>query len=795
MIGFIGAAGLAVNPQNSASGAPTVQATDIVFTTVTDSSMTISWTTGDGNGRIVLIKAGGAVDATPTDGINYEGNPIFGNGNELGTGNFVIYNGSGSSVNIIGLTVNTTYHVRVFEFNTGFIFLNSTATNNPNSQITDSEPGIQATNIVFTDILTDEFTLSWDNGNGTDRLVVIKNGTSITGSPTDNTTYTADANFGDGDEIVTGEFVIYVGSSNTVTVTGLTIGDTYIVQVFEFGGSAGSENYLTTTSTNNPNIQTTDYYGPNIIDEWFGNSGIVLKGSDNLNTEKWYGYLNQTELDRGSNNTWTRPYSGEFEKATTSNGVPNIRNRATTINGSCSFLMLLQKSAASSTRVEIITATTDPITFKADLQISNANRNIGIEYNGTVYDTGVEFIYDSDFHSLLFVIDTSGVFRFYMDGVKYGGDITIPSGGLDWSATDKTRSFFNTFFTGKYKKIRIWSEAVADSLGAFLTDPTSNFYTETITYRPVRVYGFGGQSNMVGSGLVSTDMPAELQSEMPTGYFFSNGTKRYNNVLAGTYPTNCGPLLKAVYDLAAKYPDEDIFCVQTASASQSLAVYFNSETPGGGYSSLLLNFDGLYAILDVEGRTIVGDPAFAWGQGEEDSGNLTYSKAYNHYFEQVNDDGGNIQLQFNGVDKTSDFPVSTVVTIKGAVYNNVSGAVLSVSFSTNTLVTIDAAYVSTDAGVTDRGNLRDLFDNAQIDFGITKFIALRLPKVSAPTTGGAGCPYKQYIWDAYALMDTVEADFQVIDTTDESAGNFEPAGLHFNAVGIVKCGEAIAALL
>lgn len=793
--GLVASSGLSVSV-GGASAAPTVQSSLITFSDITDNSFTVSFTNGDGNGRLILIKAGSSVDATPVNGTPYTSNPEFGSGDELGTGNFAVYSGNGTSVSVTGLSVATTYHVRVFEFNQpSFNYLTITATDNPESQTTDTEPSIQSSQFVFSDVLPTSTNTSVTRGNGTYVIVLAKAGSAVSSNPSDNSTYSANSVFGSGSEIGTGNFVVYKGSGNSFSVSGLTFGVTYFFRAYEFSGSGGTEDYLTTTALNNPASQVTDYYGSNLIDEWFGNAGIVLRGTDNANTEKWYGYRNNVELDRGASSSWTRPSGGIFDKPTTSIGVPNIRNRATTIDGSCSFLLLLQKSAVSSTRVEIITATGDPVTFKADLQISNANQNIGIEYNGTVYSTGQPFSYDEDFHALLFVIDATGVFRFYMDGVKYGGDITIPSGGLDWTASDKTRSFFATFFTGSYKKMRIWNEAVPDEVGESLTDPANSFFNDMVVHRPVRIFGFGGQSNMVGSNLLASDMPEYLRAEMPTAYIFIDGNKTYNKILAGTNPTNCGPLLKAMYDLMGKYPDEDLFCVQNASASKSLAVYFNSETGGPGYNGLLANFTGLYAILDVEGRTIVGDPAFAWGQGEEDSGNLTYSKAYNHYFEQVNNDGGKIQLQFNGVDKTSDFPVSTVVTINGPAYSNISGAVLSVSFSTNTIVTIDATYVSTSTGVTDRGNLRDFFDNAQANFGITKFIALRLPKVTAPLTGGGGCPYKQYIWDAYELFDTVEADFELIDTTDESSGNFEPAGLHFNATGVIKCGEAIAALL
>ncbi|MBW6502477.1 MAG: fibronectin type III domain-containing protein, partial [Bacteroidales bacterium] len=95
---------------------PTIQASDIIFTDVTSSSMTISWTNGDGTNRIVLIKAGDPVDSDPEYGTTYTASNIFGNGSELGTGNFVVYNGTGNSVTVLNLDAKTTYHVAIYEF-------------------------------------------------------------------------------------------------------------------------------------------------------------------------------------------------------------------------------------------------------------------------------------------------------------------------------------------------------------------------------------------------------------------------------------------------------------------------------------------------------------------------------------------------------------------------------------------------------------------------------------------------------------------------------------------------------
>ncbi|MEO1448965.1 MAG: serine hydrolase [Bacteroidota bacterium] len=77
----------------------------------------LSWTSGNGSNRIVVAKAGMPVDAFPLDGSTYSGVNIFGMGSEIGNGNFVAYEGTGSSVTLTGLDSSETYYVRVFEYN------------------------------------------------------------------------------------------------------------------------------------------------------------------------------------------------------------------------------------------------------------------------------------------------------------------------------------------------------------------------------------------------------------------------------------------------------------------------------------------------------------------------------------------------------------------------------------------------------------------------------------------------------------------------------------------------------
>jgi len=95
---------------------PTIQASDISFYNITSSSFTVKWTNGDGTNRLVIVRQGNAVNAVPSDGTTYTASNTWTAGQEIAPGNYVVYNGTSDSVNIINLATATTYHVAVYEF-------------------------------------------------------------------------------------------------------------------------------------------------------------------------------------------------------------------------------------------------------------------------------------------------------------------------------------------------------------------------------------------------------------------------------------------------------------------------------------------------------------------------------------------------------------------------------------------------------------------------------------------------------------------------------------------------------
>jgi hypothetical protein len=119
---------------------PTIQATNITITNVTTTGFTTSWTRGNGSSVAVLIAQASSGSAPAVDGSDYTANPTFGNGTQFGTPAwFCVYSGTGTSVQITGLSAATTYRVMAIEFNGSYLtsnYLTSTGTGNPANQTT-----------------------------------------------------------------------------------------------------------------------------------------------------------------------------------------------------------------------------------------------------------------------------------------------------------------------------------------------------------------------------------------------------------------------------------------------------------------------------------------------------------------------------------------------------------------------------------------------------------------------------------------------------------------------------------
>jgi hypothetical protein len=221
---------------------PTTQATSFTASSVTSSTMTIGWTRGNGNNVLVIAKASGA-PTDPSSGTNYTANAAYGSGTAVG-GGFAVYNGTGASVNLTGLSPNTSYNFAIYEYNTTSTCYNLTELTGSQST-TCNDPTTQASTITTSSITGTTATINFTNGNGSNRLVVVKSGSAVAGAPVDGTSYTANTAFGSGSTIAANEFVVYANTGSSVSITGLTGGTTYYISVFEYNNTSNC--YLSTS--------------------------------------------------------------------------------------------------------------------------------------------------------------------------------------------------------------------------------------------------------------------------------------------------------------------------------------------------------------------------------------------------------------------------------------------------------------------------------------------------------------------------------------------------------------------
>jgi hypothetical protein len=102
---------------------PTIQATDATITRFAGRSMRISWTRGNGDGSIVVIRATDTTtNVEPIDSHDYVGNPDFSVAtpppqlNPGSNGNFVVHKGAENSVWVTRLNLDTLYTIAVYEY-------------------------------------------------------------------------------------------------------------------------------------------------------------------------------------------------------------------------------------------------------------------------------------------------------------------------------------------------------------------------------------------------------------------------------------------------------------------------------------------------------------------------------------------------------------------------------------------------------------------------------------------------------------------------------------------------------
>lgn len=226
---------------------PSGASTNLSFSNVTDSSMSVNWTSGTGAKRIVIVRQGSPVNLTPGNGTSYSANASFGNGTSYGTNNYVVYNGNGNSFNLSNLNAGATYYFAIYEYNgaTSTIVYQSAAALTGSKTTNFVTPGTPASGLSISNVTDTSVSLNWTNGSGNRRLVIARESAPVNGLPLNATFYPANSVFGNGSMVSPGQYVVYKGTGSSVTVTGLSTNKNYNFAVIEFNGIDSFEQYLT----------------------------------------------------------------------------------------------------------------------------------------------------------------------------------------------------------------------------------------------------------------------------------------------------------------------------------------------------------------------------------------------------------------------------------------------------------------------------------------------------------------------------------------------------------------------
>lgn len=230
---------------------PTTPASGIAFSNVAGTGFDVSWTSGNGDSTLVIARLTSDAAVAPVDGTGYTANTDFtsGDGSTTGAGNIVLYAGtSTSSISVAGLTAGIDYTIDVYEYNGDSEYSNYNTTALSGSQTTQFNAPTAATNIVFSNYAQTSFDVSWTAGTGSNVMVIVREAANAATAPSNGTGYTANTDFvsADGDILGTGNVVMFAGATQTsLSITGLTAGTEYAVDIYDYNGSAASASYAT----------------------------------------------------------------------------------------------------------------------------------------------------------------------------------------------------------------------------------------------------------------------------------------------------------------------------------------------------------------------------------------------------------------------------------------------------------------------------------------------------------------------------------------------------------------------
>ncbi|MCE1190151.1 MAG: endonuclease [Ignavibacteria bacterium] len=229
----------------SLSTEPTTVSTASV-SSIASTTASLNFSGGNGTNRIVIMNSGSATSFVPSDGSAQSGvSSVFSSATNQGNGNKIVYDGTGNTVTVTGLTAATSYYFTVIEYNVGTgnsqnYFTSSTASGSFTTYA--ATPSAQPTALSFSSVTQSGFTVSYTAANPAPAgyLILIKAGSAPTGSPANGTSYSTGGTVGDAT-------VLYSGSNVSTSTVSLNFSTKYYLAVYSYNGTGNAASYLLTS--------------------------------------------------------------------------------------------------------------------------------------------------------------------------------------------------------------------------------------------------------------------------------------------------------------------------------------------------------------------------------------------------------------------------------------------------------------------------------------------------------------------------------------------------------------------
>jgi hypothetical protein len=220
------------------SGDTTPQPGQLTFTSVTDTTMTVSFDPGSitpTGGYLLVMRANNSPypENIPADGSEYHVGQV------IGSSTIVVGKGSGNEFHIVYLSPSTTYHFALFSFDRNLNYATGNAVLGSQATLDRTEGTItQPTNLVFSDVTDNSMTVSFtesasENVDGYITVMRAYSSSYPEDIPVDGTAYQV------GNVIGSSSIVVGMGPATSLSIVYLNPGTEYWFDVYSYTNDGG----------------------------------------------------------------------------------------------------------------------------------------------------------------------------------------------------------------------------------------------------------------------------------------------------------------------------------------------------------------------------------------------------------------------------------------------------------------------------------------------------------------------------------------------------------------------------